>query len=341
MYQRSPVLVGAIIVTIALLAGCSGNPPSRTLPGSEQPGPGPAPPPPPGTATIQATVVDATNVGVTINGALVAVVGTTISALSDAQGAVALNAVPGGSVTLDVSFPSTGAYRSLQLVVGTVAGTVTQLSIAAVPTSTTPPNGIFLNPAAETIDIGGQVQFDADVRMFGVPVSVMPSFSLVGEIGTLLPSGLFVATAIGTGVVTAQVEGASDTSTVEVVGSRDPRLGTLSVSPNSLPAEGGQVRIAITATDGDGIQTVIAEIERPNRSLSPLPLLLETGTTLDGSWGGSYFAPANDSPPSSTGVQPEQTYSVRVIARDNSGASAYSDWADFSVAGLESPPGPP
>jgi hypothetical protein len=286
-------------------------------------------------------VVDATNVGIPINGALVAVVGTAVNALSNAQGALTLSGLPAGTVTLDVSFPSTGAYRAMQVPVATVADAVTQVSIAAVPTVTTPPNYVLLNPADETIDVGGQIQFDVDVRTFGVPVTVMPSLSLIGDIGTLLPSGLFVATKVGTGQVTAHVEGLTDTSTVEVVAPRAPRLGTLSVSPTALPADGGEVRIAVTATDGDGVQTVIAEVEQPNRALAYLPLMLEAGNSLDGSWGASYFAAANSNPASPSGVQLEQTYSVRVTARDNSAMTAQSQWVDFTVAGLESPPPPP
>jgi hypothetical protein len=351
--QRLSVLLVAIIVIIALLAGCSGNPPSRTLPDINPPGPGPQPPVV-GTATIQATVVDATNVGAAIEGALVAVVGTAINGLSDAQGALTLTGVSDGWATLDVSFPSTGAYQATQLVVETVANAVTQVTIAAVPTSQTPPNSVILSPANETIDIGGQVQFTADVRAYGAPVSLMPSLSLVGDIGTLLPSGLFVATQMGTGEVTAHVEGATDTSTLQVVASRPPRLGTFSVSPTSLPPEGSDlppvgiidpndipVRISIAATDGDGIQTMTAEIERPNRSLMTLPLALEGGTARDGSWGGSYYAPPNNNPFDSSGTQLPQTYSVRVVARDASNAVTYSDWTDFEVAGLEAPPVPP
>jgi hypothetical protein len=286
-------------------------------------------------------VVDATNVGTVINGALIAVVGTALNGLTDAQGNVALTNVPEGGATLDVSFPSTGAYQGLQVSVDTAANAVTQVRIAAVPTGTAAPNAVILTPANETIDIGGQILFQVDVRTFGIPVNVMPSLSLIGDIGTLLPSGLFLASQVGTGEVTAHVEGVTDTSAVEVVAPRPPRLGTLSVSPTALPADGGQVRIAVTATDGDGVQSVVAEIEPPTRAVFSLPLALETGTSLDGSWGVVYVAGPNDNPPDPSGVQLEQRYSVRVTARDNQGATTTSQWVDFAVAGLQAPPGPP
>jgi hypothetical protein len=307
----------------------------------QPPGGGPTPPPTGGTATIQATVVDAGNVGTIVPGALVAVVGTALNALSDAQGNLVLNDVPEGGVTLDVSFPSTATYQGMQLTVDTAANAVTQVRIAVVGAAAALPNSVVLTPADETVDVGGQVLFRADVRAFGVPVNLMPSLSLIGDIGTLLPSGLFLASQIGTGEVTAHVEAQTDTSTVEVVAPRPPRLGVLSVSPASLPADGGAVRIAISAADGDGIQSVSAEVEQPSRAVAGLLLVLETGTAFDGSWGGTYFAAPNNNPPDPSGVQLDQRYSVRAVVVDNRGAVAQSQWVDFTVAGLQAPPGPP
>jgi hypothetical protein len=244
-------------------------------------------------------------------------------------------------VNVEISFPSDPNYQPMVLTIDTESGKTTNVTIAALRSGTSIPNYVTLSPVNPTVDVGGTIDFQADVRAAGVPLDIAPTFQLLGAIGVLQADGHFAAQAVGTGTVSALVPLASAASVVTVVGPRPPAMGILAVSPASLPAEGGQVRIAVTATDGDGIASVLAQIEKPNRQIETVPLALETGTTFDGSWGTSYVAPANSSPPDPDGHQLEQRYSVRVKVTDNARASVTSQWTDFTVAGLDSPPPPP
>jgi hypothetical protein len=338
----SSIIVGTALIALAVgIIGCGGG---AGFPG----GGGPPPPPPPpaqGTASIQGIVVDSQNTATRIVGAEVrlAADGQTdrASVLTDGNGSFTLSKLDAGGVNLRVTFPSTPAYQAMVVPVDTVANKTTTVTIAALRSGATVPTYVTLSPASAQIDIGGEVQFDADVRVYGVPVNIAPSFSLQGDVGTLLPSGLFTATKVGTGAVKAFFPQASVSANVEVIGPRPPQLGTLSVSPASLPADGGPVRVAISATDGNGIASAEAKIVTMNRAPSTLILTLDSGSILDGSWAGTFPAPANSNPIGSDGVQLDQTYSVQVTVRDRSGTSTKSAQPDFVVAGLEAPPGPP
>jgi len=261
--------------------------------------------------------------------------------LTDGNGSFTLTKLQSGGVNLQASFPSTPVYQAMVVPVDTAANKTTIVTIAALRSGATPPTTVTLSPSNAQIDVGGQVQFDAEARAYGVPVDIAPSYSLMGDIGTLLPSGLFTATKVGTGEVTAIFPQASVSANVEVIGPRPPQIGTLSVSPASLPADGGNVRIAISATDGNGIASVEAKVVTLNKAPSTVIPTLDSGSILDGSWVGTFPAPPNSNPIGSDGVQLGQTYSAQVTVRDRSGASTKSGWADFVVVGLEAPPGPP
>lgn len=339
--QAALALVGLILIALTTgLFGCGGGGATFPPDGGEPP----VPPPVEGTARIEGVVVDSQNTATLIVGAQVVVRDSSTdkpAVVTDSAGRFLLEKLPAGGVTLLVTFPSTAAYQAMAVRVDTVAQNTTHVTIAALRSGATPPNSVTLTPANVEIDIGGEVQFDADVRAYGVPVNISPSFALVGDIGTLLPSGLFTATRVGTGKVTAFFPSASATATVEVTGPRPPQLGTLSVSPANLPADGGDVRIAISATDGDGIASVQAIISTLNQPPSTSWLTLESGSIRDGSWAGTFRAPANSNPIGPDGVQLEQRYSVRVRVVDRSGTAVMSRWLDFVVAGLEPPPSPP
>lgn len=334
------IIVGiALLAVMAVLAGCGGD--GIPIPGTPGGG-GPPPPPPAGTAAVEGKVVDSENVRTVIAGAEVRLVGENPAVATDGSGRFALKELPAGSVTLRVTFPSNASYQPMDLSVPTAAHQTTHVTIAALHDDVAAPTSVTLAPAAAQVDIGGDLQFTADVRLYGSPVSLMPSLSLLGDIGTLTPSGRFTATKIGTGTVTAILETTSATATVEVVASQPPQLGTLSVSPNSLPDEGGWVRIAIAVKDGDGVKDdpegVIAQIEKPNRRIQEVALRRETGTVRDGSWGVEWKAPANNNPPGPDGTQLEQRYSVRVKVTDRTGVVVLSKWETFVVAGVEPPP---
>jgi hypothetical protein len=134
----------------------------------------------------------------------------------------------------------------------------------------------------------------------------------------------------------------SATASIEVVGALPPRMGTLSVTPDILPAEGGLVRVAVTITSGPGIRRAVAEIRKP-KGVSTVRMTLEAGggNEKDGTWVYNLQVPPNSNKPDSTGHQLPQRYSVRVIATDARGRSVTSSWEDIDVAGLDNPPQPP
>ena len=329
----SLLFVISFVAFVAVISGCGG--------GNNNAGPNPPPPPPGGTATIAGTVVDSGNVAVRVANAVIRVVGSALFGQSDAQGNFNIAGITPGSVQLDVTFPFAGNYQTMRIVVQTAANQTTQVAVAAIDSSTTVPDSVTLSPGNPTIDLGGQIAFTASVRSLGISVGVAPTFYVVGNIGTILPSGVFTAATVGTGEVGAALPSASASTTVTVIGASDPEIGQLSVSPNNLPETGGPVRIAIAARDGNGIAAVIAEIELPSRITTNAFLVRETGSGKDGSWGGTYVAPPNNAPTGADGKQLEQRYSVRVKVTDNAGAVAYSGWLDFVVRGVDSPPPPP
>jgi hypothetical protein len=338
--QWPAIIVGvALLALIVAIGGCgSGG------------GLGPAPPPPPpppagGTATVQGVVVDSQNTATVIPGAQVTVADAAAAdapaVVTDGAGRFKLEKLAAGGVDLDVTFPSTGLYQAMRVSVDTEAKTTTFVSIAALRSSTSTPTSLTLSPSNAQTDVGGEVQFVASVQSYGVPLSITPSFSLIGDVGTLTASGLFRATKIGSGDVVAFFPAVLASATVQVTAPAPPKLGTLSVSPGSLPADGGDVFIALSATDGDGIAGAQAEITTLGKPTEKRSLILEAGSEKDGSWAAIYRAPANSNPIGPDGNQLDQRYSVRVKVTDKSGASTTTQWVDFTVVGLEPPPGPP
>jgi len=336
------IIVGLALIalTVAVLGCGSGN----GIPGGE-PEPPPPQPPPAGTAIIDGVVVDSQNPQTVIPNAQVALATDgaldVAAVVTDAAGRFRLEKLAAGGVDLDVTFPGTSLYQAMRVTVDTAAGKTTSASIAALRSDASTPTSLTLDPSQATIDIGGEVQFVASVESYGVPMGVTPGFSLIGDVGTLSASGLFRAAKVGTGEVTAFFPSVIATGGVEVTAPAPPKLGTLSVSPGNLPADGGDVYIVLSATDGDGIASARAEIATLNQPTITRSLVLESGNERDGSWAAIFNAPPNSNPIGSDGVQLEQRYSVRVRVTDNSAASSTTKWIDFTVAGLEAPPGPP
>ncbi|MBM3500127.1 MAG: hypothetical protein FJX74_15835, partial [Armatimonadetes bacterium] len=336
--QWPAVIVGLALIALAVaLGGCG----SGSGIGGGNPPPPPPPPPAAGTATIDGVVVDSQVPTVAIPGAQVVVAADAAAdapaAVTDGAGRFKLQKLAAGGVQLDVTFPSTGAYQAMRVTVDTAQKTTTFVTIAALRDEASTPTSLALSPTQAQVDVGGEVQFTAQVQSYGVPMNVTPSFSLIGDVGTLTASGLFRAAKVGTGNITAFFPGATADATVRVTAPAAPRLGTLSVSPGSLPAEGGNVYISLSTTDGDGIAGALAEITTLGRPTIPRALILESGSPKDGSWATIYPVPANSNPIGTDGVQLEQRYSARVRVTDNSGASSTTQWADFTVAGLEPP----
>ncbi len=105
-----------------------------------------------------------------------------------------------------------------------------------------------------------------------------------------------------------------------------PAVSDPSVTPLSLPAAGGPVTIAATATDDQSISEVYAAITLPGGGFATVTLDAISSTRFEG----VYTAPAN------AGATPA-TYGVGITATDDVGQSDSIDAGDFTVAAAAPP----
>ncbi len=335
------------IITLTVLGlGCDGG----------DGGGGAQPPAPAGTATVQGTVVAADNSSTALVDALVEVVGTTISTTSGADGGFTLARIPPGTWTVRVTASNSADYGMASAEVTLAAGDTVTIDFAVLPLGVTEPQSIVLDPGQSTVDLNNQIAFRVQILGAGnVQLQgIQPTWVVSGDIGSISRLGVFVARAVGSGQVWAFAGDVSRSANVRVVGPRPPQVTGFSINPQTLPATGGQVFIAASVTDGDGVrvQDVKAEVLGPGSEVQELPMQVgDPGVAvpcegaadcyLDASFNVTLQVPANDNQPSADGVQAPENYSVRVTARDRSGAAASSDFIDFRVEGIDPPPPTP
>lgn len=107
-----------------------------------------------------------------------------------------------------------------------------------------------------------------------------------------------------------------------------PTLESPTLQPTVLSIEGGVVRMSVRATDSGGVQSVWAEVTKPDSSQQTINLSLQSGNT----YAGTFNAPAN---PTGSG----QTYTVTFFARDAaSNQAGPTNPVEFSVALGDAPP---
>lgn len=112
-----------------------------------------------------------------------------------------------------------------------------------------------------------------------------------------------------------------------VVAANDPTPPALSApkaTPTSLPATGGPVTLSVTAADAVGVTAVRAEVTGPGGKTT-VALALKSGTPTNGSYAGTYPAPANQ-------TASVQSYSVRFFATDGAGNQGSSATVSFTLA---------
>ena len=103
-----------------------------------------------------------------------------------------------------------------------------------------------------------------------------------------------------------------------------PIVANPSVTPNSLPATGGDVTIRADVTDSDGsVQDVTAFVLAPEGGYTPVPM---THSGVGDSYEGIWTAPPNH-------AEPAAEYSVLVTALDNEGAPGEADAGTVTVEG--------
>ena len=301
--------------------------------------------------------VTADNIGIPLPRAEVSEPTTGRSTLTDAAGLFELDGLPAGTDTqIDVVVPGTENYDSATVRLPTQAGQETNVNIAVLPVAVGTPTALLLSPSGTpppNLEQGGILQFGASVYVGSAKIDVQPTWFLSGDgVGTISTTGLMTATSPGTGLVTVVAGGLTASTGVIVTGSRPPQISCVLVSASTdlpVPASGGPVMITTAISDGDGIlnfnvgtqKGLKFEIYVPDGSVFELiPGTPVAGTIFDGTWRLVYSVPANSNTPGADGTQAPQTYSVRVAARDATGATAFSGFYDFTVLGLDTPPPP-
>lgn len=330
-------VIAALTLVAITLTGCGGGD-----------GGGVTPPPAGDTGIIAGRVAQAqdpatpvANAQVTI-AATVAGVGTAavVGTTTDAFGRFTLTGVPVGTQTLVVEKPSDPTLRSQSfpgVLVDKDATTNVAVTLLGVTQST--PTLVRLSPPSATLDLFADAQFAAVVSSSAGTLDASPSYMVTGGIGTVDIHGLFHATAIGRGRLIAICGGITAQADIEVQAPRPPDISTFILDPLEFTSSGGQLSITAAVNDGDGVRRVLAEISRPGQDSVVRPMTLEAGTAKDGTYRTSWTVPANDNRPDSHGVQAPIIYSVKVTAVDNASVSSFK-FLDFTVLGLNSPPGP-
>jgi hypothetical protein len=95
-----------------------------------------------------------------------------------------------------------------------------------------------------------------------------------------------------------------------------PTLSALSISPNVLPATGGDVVFNVTASDNKGVTVVNAVVGGSGWAMT-VPLKRVSGNEKSGVWQGTYKAPANT-------TSQDVSYTVNCNAWDSDGNKSYS-----------------
>ena len=171
-------------------------------------------------------------------------------------------------------------------------------------------------------------------------------------VGTIDGKGNFTAQGPGSAQIVAAIGALWQTTTVTVTGSVPPLITSVILShstTNPISASGGPLTITCAISDADGVNISTSgspkglriEIYPPDGDVIELaPGAPVAGTIYDGTWRVVYNVPPNSNVPDSSGVQAPQLYSLRVAARDLTGAESFSRWYDFVVAGADAPPPP-
>lgn len=349
----------AIAICLGVLAlavtGCGGGDGGD---GGGQAGPQPSA----DNARVTGVVVRSDTVASPVSRVTVSESTTRQSTATAADGTFTLTGLPAGTIYLDVSAPGSGDYQGARVPVFTRATSTTQTTIALLPLATGTPTQLAINPAGSaTVEQGGSLKFSASVYVGGAKIDVQPSWVLsspTADVGAnaMLADGTLQTGTAGSYLVTGIVGNLSHTAGVVITPALPPQIGSVLVShsnDNPVPASGGIVTITAAITDGNGVQTnnvgalqaLRFELQTPKSGVISLPPANELpftpieGTTIyDGTWRYNYAVPANNNTPDPDGNQAEQQYLVRVVARDTTGAESTSEWYEFRVAGLDTPP---
>jgi hypothetical protein len=294
--------------------------------------------------------------GQVIGNAVVTVQGIKNTAITGPDGGFIIEGLPPGTSTVMVTTPQSEQLGTAMAEVPLAEGRTTRVSLAVLPLDVAAPQQIQVDPTDTTVDVKGRIAYRAQVVGAGGEVldGIEPTWVVQGGVGQITPQGIFTAENVGTGTVKAYSGNAQRTADVTVVASRPPQVSSFRVNPQTLPATGGQVFISAALRDGDGIlpEDVTAQILPAGGEPIAVPLQVTNPETAvrcpsdptcfaDASFGANYQVPANDNAPTEDGVQAPETYAVSIQVRDRSGMSTQSEFLEFVVQGIDTPPARP
>ncbi|MBC7289411.1 MAG: hypothetical protein H5T86_15490, partial [Armatimonadetes bacterium] len=248
--------------------------------------------------------------------------------------------LPAATVTRRVDPGPKPNFTSTELQVKAVDKATTRVAVTLVPLSVGIPDRVVVQPLDVTLDPGAEQQFSALIWSGSVQLNISPSWMVEGAIGTINAQGKFVATKSGQGKVVAVAGSQRGEASVTVTGPKRPRLWSIFIDPQLLPASGGQATITVHVSDGDGIRSVSAVIYKPDNSSETVQLRRTAGTEKDGTWVATYSFPRNTASIDPLGHQAPQVYDIKITATDKSGASRDSDFYQVTVRGIAPPPPP-
>ncbi len=343
------LLTGLIIAVAIFAVGCDGG-------GDDGDGVTPTPGPAAGTAMLQGQVVGADNPETLIANAVVTVEGTGRETVSASDGSFTIAGLPAGDWTVTVVTPQSAEYGSAKAQVPLVEDETSAVNFAVMPLKLAAPKQILLDPVDTTVDLNGRIAYRSQVvGPNNQPLEgIEPTWVVEGGIGQITPEGVFTALTTGDGAVRAFAGDVERTATVVVAPPRPPQITSFRVNPQSLPSSGGDVFMSAAIRDGDGVrvQEVSVRILQAGEEPIEIPLhVTNPGTAItcpglpncyvDASFGATYQVPPNDNEPTSGGVQAAERYSATLQVRDRSGMAAQSEFVEFVVQGINSPPGQP
>lgn len=330
------VLAALLIMT--LLCGCGG--------GSDQDEPVVVV----DTGTIAGRVVRADMPAMGIQGAEITVrsaAGTQLgAATAGPNGNFNISNVPVGNHTVSVDTVEDAIYGEQTLPgVAVQKNTTTTLMVTVLRVDAPQPSVIDLTPANAQVDLNGLVEFTAAVQTSSGPLAATPTFYVTGGIGVVsydpvTAKVVFRATHEGAGKLRAICGSVATESNITVVDADSPEVTSFLVAPRTLPATGGDVTITLAVNDGNGVQSVQAEIFRPDATSYVVPVPLASGTQE--TYRTTISIDANTNPINAGGQNP-QTYSVRYIVTDwmdEETTTPTDEFVDITVQGLLFPPNP-
>jgi hypothetical protein len=291
----------------------------------------------PQTANISGRVVDATDPDRGIDGATVSTEQprSRVSTTTHDRGYYELTGVPAGTTKVFVTLPEDSNYQGVEIELTVTAGAEITLNITVVPKEVRP-DVVEVTPGEVTVEVGQTQDFQAIVKdQAGHVLSVEPTWSVTGNIGTIDERGRFTATSSGEGTVVATAGDQSGTATVHVEAdvNEPPIIASVQAQPERLGYRGGRVTVTAEVTDDKSVAQVWMVVKNPEgRPSSEIALIRQTGNVYQG----IYDAAANVQEDGTSAV-----YTVTVYAKDNENSQARPKDTTFTVQGPVRPPGKP